>query len=27
VDPADVVGCAPELVDRALAAYEGRETG
>jgi 3-carboxy-cis,cis-muconate cycloisomerase len=27
VDPADVVGCAPELVDRALAAYEGRDTG
>jgi 3-carboxy-cis,cis-muconate cycloisomerase len=27
VDPADVVGCAPELVDLALEAYAERETG
>jgi 3-carboxy-cis,cis-muconate cycloisomerase len=27
VSPADVVGCAPELVDRALEAYAGRVTG
>jgi 3-carboxy-cis,cis-muconate cycloisomerase len=27
VDPADAVGCAPELVDRALEAYAGKVTG
>jgi 3-carboxy-cis,cis-muconate cycloisomerase len=27
VDPADVVGCAPELVDRALDAYSRKATG
>ena len=27
VDPADVVGCAPELVDRALDAYTRKVSG
>ena len=27
IDPADVVGCAPELVDRALDAYPRKVTG